>query len=695
MKLVFRIPLLFGVVVLVTSISIGIVSVQISSRTLEKAIIDAIQAETNASAIILNAKLTGQLDVLAEIATRVRVRTMEWGIVQQSLIPDVPRIGALDMAMATPAGISNYVIDNTSIEIGDRNYFKRAMAGEKNIEVVFSRLSSTIVVLFAVPIFQSDEPGAPVVGVLIARKSGGQTLSGLVSDMEISMESGHYFLVDNDGTFIAHQNTELVTNQFNPVTEAENNPALKSFADVITSALIQRSGNDHYTDEGKEMLCHYSEVPGYSWLLFGSIEKREIAGQLSQMRYAVAGISVIFLFAGLVFSVIIGRSISKPVAGVAGMLKDIAEGEGDLTRKIKINSNDEVGDLAKYFNETLEKIKNLVISIKSEASAMSITGGELASSMNQTAAAVNEIASNLQSLKSRIFNQSASVSETHATMENVTSTIGKLNDHIEKQHSNISQASSAIEQMVENTRSVTETLVKNSANVEALKEATEISRSGLHGVAEDIQGIARESEGLMQINAVMENIASQTNLLSMNAAIEAAHAGEAGRGFSVVAAEIRKLAESSGQQSKTISDVLKKIKESIDKITIATENVLNGFSAIDSGIKKVSEQEENIRSAMEEQGAGSKLILEGVSNINGITTEVREGSLEMLEGAQEVIKESENLELITHEITAGMNEMAIGTNEINLAVHHVNEISVKNRENIDLLIKEVSRFKIE
>ncbi|WP_461252397.1 methyl-accepting chemotaxis protein, partial [Treponema sp. R8-4-B8] len=144
------------------------------------------------------------------------------------------------------------------------------------------------------------------------------------------------------------------------------------------------------------------------------------------------------------------------------------------------------------------------------------------------------------------------------------------------------QASTAIEEMVANISSVTNTLVSNTANVNTLKEASEVGRGGLQEVATDIQEIARESEGLLEINSVMENIASQTNLLSMNAAIEAAHAGEAGKGFAVVADEIRKLAESSSDQSKTIGTVLKKIAESIKQITSSTENVLARFEAIDS-----------------------------------------------------------------------------------------------------------------
>ena len=385
----------------------------------------------------------------------------------------------------------------------------------------------------------------------------------------------------------------------------------------------------------------------------------------------------------------------KPINQAVGMLKEISEGEGDLTRQLVVSSKDEIGRLAKYFNQTLEKIKNLVMNIKIQAKALSDIGNDLASNMTETAAAMHEINANIQSIKNRVINQSASVTETNATMEQITVNIDKLNGHVERQQTSVSQSSSAIEQMLANIQSVTQTLIKNGDNVHELTDSSEIGRSGLQEVAADIQEIARESEGLLEINSVMENIASQTNLLSMNAAIEAAHAGEAGKGFAVVADEIRKLAENSGEQSKTISTVLKKIKASIDKIMSSTDNVLKKFEAIDSSVRIVAEQEENIRNAMEEQGVGSKQILEAIGSVNEITRLVTDGSHEMLEGSSEVIRESKNLEKSTQEITGGMNEMALGAEQINTAINAVNELCGRNRESIEMLVTEVSRFKVD
>jgi len=552
----------------------------------------------------------------------------------------------------------------------------------------------TFVVTIYVPII--NKRLNQVVGVVIGRLDIGMIQPLVEKTIKDLDEVTSAVIYSDNGFILANYLPEFIGKQIDE--ETQYGKQLNDVKEAIKNAQ-EWEGEEFDPELHTNMVMAVANIPiGSSpttWsVMIGSTEAYILRDVETMKKFVIILASVAIIVAVVLIYLVLG-STTKPIVKVAETLKDISEGEGDLTRSIAVHSKDEVGDLAKYFNKTLEKIKNLVLVIKKQAGVLSEIGGILASNMTETAAAINEITSNIQSIKARVMSQSASVTETNATMEQVIVNINKLGGHVENQSRHVSQASSAIEQMVANINSVTNTLINNATNVKTLQEASEVGKTGLQEVATDIQEIARESEGLLEINAVMENIASQTNLLSMNAAIEAAHAGEAGKGFAVVADEIRKLAESSSEQSKTIGTVLKKIKGSIDKITVSTENVLNKFGAIDSGVRTVSDQEENIRNAMEEQEQGSKQLLKSAGGLNELTQQVKGGSEEMLEGSKEVMHESQNLEKVTQEITGGMNEMASGADQVNVAVTNVNEMTQKNRDAIASLLKEVSRFKVE
>ena len=450
-----------------------------------------------------------------------------------------------------------------------------------------------------------------------------------------------------------------------------------------------------YFDRGAEL---YKEIMGrYNGL-------REAAQITIQNRYneihqttdftmlVMIILTVIGVILGLVVAMTISVMIIRPITLLTDALHNVAN--GDLTRRLPEHGEDEVSHASRSYNQSLKEFSKMISAVKDKTGELSEIGNNLASNMAQTASAMNEITSNIHSVKGRVMSQSASVTETNATMEQVTNNISKLNAQVDRQTNAVSQSSSAVEEMIANIQSVNATLSRNSANVRELQESSETGRASLQEVATDIQEIARESEGLLEINSVMENIASQTNLLSMNAAIEAAHAGEAGRGFAVVADEIRKLAESSGEQSKTIGVVLKKIKESMDKITRSTDTVLSRFETIDLSVKTVAEQEGVIRNAMEEQSQGSKQVLEASGQVSEITRQVKGGSSEMLEGSKEVIHESKNLERVTQEITSGINEMAAGAEQVNRAVNVVNDLTGRTKENISSLVRAVSGFRV-
>jgi len=407
-------------------------------------------------------------------------------------------------------------------------------------------------------------------------------------------------------------------------------------------------------------------------------------------QIVIGGVS---LLSGLALILFLLRQIFSPLGKINSILKEISMGEGDLTGRIKTDKKDEMGELAGYFNLTMEKIKNLVGIIKYKINGLTHTSSELSTNMGKTSTAVRQISSNLDHMENLMVNQETGAMEAGRAVRNIKLNIDNLRKMIEDQTDSVDRSSSAIEEMTANIHSVTQTLAENGKNVDALTEASENGRTGLQLVAQEIQGIARDSEGLLEINSVMDNIASQTNLLSMNAAIEAAHAGETGKGFAVVAGEIRKLAESSGQQSRTTAAMLKKIKTSIDSITQSSNEVLERFGAIDSGVKTVSEHEQNILNAMEEQESGGKQILESIGRLRDITTSVKKGSDDMDESGKTLVKETDEFIKTSKETVAGMNEILKVINQINVSVGHVNDMSTENNRNFESLKHEANKFK--
>jgi methyl-accepting chemotaxis protein len=474
------------------------------------------------------------------------------------------------------------------------------------------------------------------------------------------------------------------------------------FADPskVSVFLDKTSANVYYPVivDGQVRYVLYLDIDAAGYFETERMLEKPLSSLLSESaalnRVSFIAVCVLLVLFALIISLMVS-GLLRPLGFFTGLLASFAEGDFSIAVPQKhLRKKDEMGEMARSFRNTIEKMQALIKVIREQAVSLSGIGDDLASNMTETAAAVNEITANIKSMKTRSASQAAGVAETSEAVEHIMQSVNNLNDNIAVQAESVAQSSSAIEEMMANIHSVVETLIKNTGNVKTLADSSEIGRTDLQTVSSDIQEIARESEGLLEINAVMENIASQTNLLSMNAAIEAAHAGEAGKGFAVVAEEIRKLAESSSDQSKTTADMLKKIKTAIDTITRSTAVVLERFESIDREIKTVSSQEETIRSAMEEQETGSKQILEAVGRLNEITGVVKHESEEMAIKGKEVISGSENLKKVTQEIAGGMTEMALGADKINIAVVRVNEISGENKRNIVTLSGEVTKFKV-
>ena len=495
------------------------------------------------------------------------------------------------------------------------------------------------------------------------------------------------YLFNAEGEITGARDSSLVANK------VRLGYALGETGEDIFAKTITLSTGEFYYFESHEGIIAIGEVPTLGWYM-AAIQPIGLADILNSSMTLlflamVAAIAIIFI----IFNVFIVRMLF-PMNHMVQTLDNISV-DWDLTHRLELKRKDEIGTLGEFFNLTFEKIRELLVGIKGKTIALSETGDELALFMDKTRTDVEGINTNIQEMRGHLLSQADKVNATACSMEQIIKEIDELDGQINVQADSVSRSSSAIEEMISNVQTVTKTLIGNSENISSLTESSEAGRVDLQKVSSDIQEISNESESLLEINSVMQNIASQTNLLSMNAAIEAAHAGTAGKGFAVVADEIRKLAEDSSKQSKTISAALKKIKTMINTSTESIGVVLNRFQAIEQEVKTVSNQESQIRNAMEKQGTGSRQILEAISQLNSVTGLVHKASSEMTTASKQVLNQSNELKQITADVAGSMDNMTHGVDEISKTITRVQEISEENKENINALSTDTLRFKVE
>ena len=411
-------------------------------------------------------------------------------------------------------------------------------------------------------------------------------------------------------------------------------------------------------------------------------------------RTSLIIIIIVTIIGVLLVSGILGSRIAKPLMSTAKTLQDIAEGSGDLTYRLAVLGRDETTDVSHYFNKFIETLHGMISQVKAQADAMGEISAELEDKSNSIKGGIEGITANVADLNFQTEEQTASVTETSSTIHQIAKNIESLSQQIEGQSASVTESSAAIQQMVSNINSISTNLDRAGSGFEYLLTASGTGRDSMQHVIELVKDVSSQSEHLLETNEIINSIASQTNLLAMNAAIEAAHAGDAGKGFSVVSDEIRKLAESSAEQSKVIEGELKKVVNKINTIVDASAKADDAFSAVAKQIKEANGLIQEIRMAMKEQNEGSRQVLEALDEIQNITMQIRDGSLEMNQGAAMILKEMVRLEDVSLKVQRSTQDIARASDTIGQTIEEIQRATGKNTEAVRSLNDITGRFKL-
>lgn len=564
-----------------------------------------------------------------DIAARTdMINTLEAAEMEDLLLKTVEYNSYID-------GIAVYDSDNE--EIFSENLKVDSNMGllvqEEGYSDIFINDSGEAEVIYRVPIDNNGE----IRGMIYAQINL-SVLSRISADSNLG-ENSFAFIVNERGQVIGHPDSELVQNR-------EDLSEISVVADVIRG----NQGSGEYTYQGEEKFASYTPLERTDWGIVVQLPRDQVFTGLVDQLIASSTVIILSLLVALIITYFAAGFVTKPILNAVDFAKKIANNKLNI-KKLENESKDEIGDLSRALNLMQENLRSTMTKIDEMAQDIASSSQELSAAGNQLSRSAEEVGSSVQNLASGAEEQTAQITEMNHNM-------GELDDQIEDVESASLEMDQASKRVVKNIEKGNKKVDLSISRVNKVKQDSE-------EVASTISALDKLSKQIGEIVEFISNISDQTNLLALNAAIEAARAGEAGRGFSVVADEIRELAEESSGATERITKIINEIQSEVEKAVYrmeenaeTVEESVDAINSTEEVFDQIEEASDQFREIVKRLKSNAQKMADNSEHLENSMSEVASVSEEFAASSQQVAATGEEQLAATEEVSSSAERLA-------------------------------------